>query len=148
PSKPAPAKRTAKPKAKPSQETQPSASQAPAESAQNNPAPAAASAPPPPQPITVTVPANTILTVRTIDSIDSATNHTGEVFRGSLDAPIVVNDRVVVPAGANAFIKLANASSQGRFAGRNELTLELASITYQGRTYNLTTSDVKQSGGS
>lgn len=114
----------------------------------STPAAAAPAAPPPPQPRTVTIPANTIVTVRTIDSIDSATNRAGEVFRASLDAPIVANDRVVIPSGADAFVKLVNASSAGRFAGRSELTLELSSIVYQGRTYNVATSDVKQSGAS
>jgi len=105
---------------------------------------------PPPQPRTRTVeiPANTVVTVRTIDSIDSAQNTTGQTFRASLDAPIVSEDRVVIPAGADAFLKLANASSAGHFKGRSELTLELASIVYQGKTYNVESSDVKQSGGS
>ena len=104
--------------------------------------------PPPPQPVTVTVPANTILTVRTIDSIDSKTNHAGEVFKASLDAPIVADDKVIVPAGADAYIKLVSASSAGRMTGRSELGLELSSIVFQGKTYNVASSDVKQSGAS
>ena len=104
--------------------------------------------PPPPQPVTVTVPANTILTVRTIDSIDSKTNHAGEVFKASLDAPIVADDRVIVPAGADAYIKLVSASSAGRMTGRSELGLELSSIVFQGKTYTVASSDVKQSGAS
>ena len=105
-------------------------------------------APPPPQPITVTVPANTILTVRTIDSIDSKTNSAGEIFKASLDAPIVVDNRVIVPRGADAYLKLINASSAGHFAGRSELALALDSFVFQGKTYHVETSDVKQSGAS
>src|SRR6267143_5698831 len=68
-------------------------------------APAAAPAPPPPpQPVTVTVSANTIVMVRTIDSIDSKTNQAGQLFKASLDAPIVVDNRVIVPSGADAYI--------------------------------------------
>jgi len=104
--------------------------------------------PPPPQPVTVTVPANTVLTVRTIDPIDSATNHAGEVFKASLDAPVVVDGRVVVPSGADAYLKLINASSAGHISGRSELSLALTSVVFQGRTYNVETSDVKQSGAS
>jgi BON domain len=126
---------------------------APVESAQDSPPAAVPAAPappppPPPQPKTVTVPARTVLTVRTIDSIDSKTNQAGEVFRASLDAPIVVNNEVIVPAGADAYIKLVTASSAGRFAGRNELTLELSTVTFGGKTYNVVTSDVRQSGAS
>ena len=112
-------------------------------------APTAEPEPPPlPQPVTVTVPVNSVITIRTIDSIDSKTNHAGEVFKASLDAPIVADDRVIVPAGADAYIKLVSASSAGRMTGRSELGLELSSIVFQGRTYNVASSDVKQSGAS
>jgi len=124
---------------------------APVQSAQDAPpaaVPAAPAPPPPPQPRTVTVSANTVLTVRTIDTIDSKTNQAGEVFRASLDAPIVVHNEVIIPAGADAYIKLVTASSAGRFAGRNELTLELSTVTFRGKTYNVVTSDVRQSGAS
>jgi outer membrane lipoprotein SlyB len=103
---------------------------------------------PPPQPRTVTVPAGSVITVRMIDGVDSSVNTAGQVFKASLDAPIVVGDRVVVPKGADVYVKLVNASSAGKFKGRSELTLDIQSIIFQGRTYNVSTSDVKQSGAS
>lgn len=149
----APAKRAAKakisPKAEKPRETA-AASQA-GSMAEPVPAatpPAAPVPPPPPEPVTVTVPANTIVTVRTIDSIDSKTNQAGQVFKASLDAPIVVDNKVIVPAGADAYVKLVNAKSAGRVTGRSELGLELNSIVFQGKTYNVVSSDVKQSGTS
>ena len=127
----------------------PTPAPAPVESANNTPeerpAPAA---PPQPQTRTVTIPATTVVTVRTIDSIDSGTNQAGESFRASLDAPITVNNEVVAPAGSDAYIKLVNAKSQGRYTGRNELTLELSSIVVRGKTYKVVSSDVRQSGTS
>jgi hypothetical protein len=104
--------------------------------------------PPPPQPITVTIPDGTIVSVRTIDSIDSSVNHTGELFRASLDSPIVVGDSVVVPKGLNVYLKLIEASSAGKFKGRSELTVSLDSFTFQGKTYQVATSDVQEQGGS
>ncbi|HXX16140.1 MAG TPA: BON domain-containing protein [Candidatus Eremiobacteraceae bacterium] len=116
------------------------------------PAPAAAPAPPPPppppQPITLTIPEGSIVTVRTIDSIDSSTASTGQTFRASLDAPVVVNDQVVLPRGLNTNLRLVEASSAGKFKGRSELTVSLDSVTYQGKTYTLATSDVQQQGSS
>src|SRR4029077_18431713 len=113
------------------------------------PAPSAAPAPPPlPHPVTVTVPAKPFVRVRTIDSIDSKTNQSGQLFKASLDAPIVVDNRVIVPSGADAYIKLVNAKSAGKVTGRSELSLELASVVFQGNTYNVASSDVKQSGTS
>ena len=104
--------------------------------------------PPPPQPISVTIPDGTILTVRTIDAIDSKVNSAGQHFMGSLDAPIVVGDNVVVPKGLNVYLKLTDASSAGKFKGRSELTVSLDSFTYQGKTYQVASSDVQEKGGS
>jgi hypothetical protein len=112
------------------------------------PAPVAPPPPPPPQPITVTIPEGTVVTIRTIQAIDSSTSSTGQMFRASLDAPVVVNDRVVLPKGLNVDLKLVNASSAGSFKGRSELTISLESVTYQGKTYTLETSDVQQAGAS
>src|SRR6266705_939197 len=143
----APAKRTARTKVPPKAEkSRQFAADSPTTAAG---APMATSAPPPPpQPVTVTVPANTIVTVRTIDSIDSKTNQAGQVFKASLDAPIVVDNRVIVPSGADAYVKLVDAKSAGRVTGRSELGLELSSIVFEGKTYSVVSSDVKQSGTS
>jgi hypothetical protein len=104
--------------------------------------------PPPPQPITVTVPAGTIVSVRTIDAIDSKTNTTGQRFRGSLDSPVVVGNNVVVPKGLNVNLKLVNASSAGKIQGRSELTVSLESFYYQGKSYQVATTDVQEKGAS
>jgi hypothetical protein len=104
--------------------------------------------PPPPQPVTVTIPEGTIVTIRTIDAIDSSVNRTGQTFHASLDAPIVVGDHVVVPKGLNVNLKLVDASSAGKFKGRSELTISLDSFTYQGKTYQIASSDVQEKGGS
>ena len=146
---PAPAVRPVKPVSK-----QAKTHEAPSAPASSPAAPAAPAAvtvralPSPPQPVTVTVPANSVVTIRTIDSIDSKTNQAGQVFKASLDVPIVVDNSVIVPAGADAYIKLVSASSAGHITGRSELSLELASIVFQGKTYNVVSSDVKQSGAS
>lgn len=104
--------------------------------------------PPKPQPITVTIPEGTILTVRTIDPIDSSVNRTGQTFKASLDAPIVVDDRVVAPKDLNVTLKLVNASTAGHISGRSELTVSLESFVYQGKKYVVASSDVQEKGGS
>jgi outer membrane biosynthesis protein TonB len=154
--KPARKKKPAAPKAEPAPATP--ASDENTSTADNPPEPPAAPTPPaapappppppPPQPITVVIPEGSIVTIRTIDAIDSASSSTGQTFRASLDAPVVVNDRVVLPRGLNVKLKLVDASSAGSFKGRSELTVSLESVTYQGKTYSLQTSDVQQQGSS
>ena len=111
-------------------------------------APALPPPPPPPQPVVVTIPDGTVVSIRTIDAIDSSENSVGQRFRASLDVPIVVGDSVVVPRGLNVYLKLVEASSAGKFKGRSELTVSLDSFTYQNKTYQMASSDVQQKGAS
>ena len=86
--------------------------------------------------------------MRTIDNIDSSTSQAGQTFRASLDAPLLVDGRVVVPKGLNVNLKIVTASSAGKFSGASELTVSLDSFTYQGRTYRLSSSSVQEKGAS
>ncbi|PYU20704.1 MAG: hypothetical protein DMG30_20345 [Acidobacteria bacterium] len=108
-------------------------------------APAAPALPPVRQ---VTIPAGTAVHIQTIDSVDSATNHAGDLFRASLAFPIVVNGEPVVPTGTDVFVKLIHSSSAGRMAGRSELTLQLARLDFQGKSYALSSDDYQDVGKS
>jgi hypothetical protein len=124
----------------------------PAYSANPTPPPAAVAAPPPPppppQPVQVEIPAGATITIRMIDGVDSSINHTGEQFRASLDAPIVINDQVIVPKGADVYVRLIQASSAGHMSGRSELRLELVRMDFQGKSYPLVSSTYEQAGSS
>ena len=115
----------------------PQDSPAPPVPAQPVAAPAPAPQPPPaPKPAEhLTVPSGTIVTIRTIDPIDSRSNRPGEEFSASVEAPIVVGDRVVVPRGSDARVRLVNAKSAGSMTGRSELQVELISVTINGKPY-------------
>ncbi len=43
----------------------------------------------------------------------------------------------IVPAGTDVFVKLTNSSSAGRMASRSWLTLQLARLDFQGKSYAL-----------
>jgi BON domain len=118
-------------------------------------APAAASAPTsvpaapaPPTVRQVSIPAGTPVHIQMIDSVDSATNHAGDIFRASLGFPIVVNGEPIVPTGTDVFVKLTNSSSAGRVTGRSELTLQLARLDFQGKSYSLASDDYQETGSS
>jgi hypothetical protein len=121
---------------------------APVQTVAQTTAPAPASPPPPPPPVTVEVPSGTVISVRMIDSIDSSVNRAGEEFAASLEAPVVVGDKVVIPRGADARVRLNQVSSAGHVQGRSELQLELVSLTSNGTTYNVTSGYYQQSGAS
>ncbi len=109
----------------------PPAAVAPADAVANA-APATPAVPVEPAP--VTVPDGTVLNVRLIDGIDTSRSQAGEVFRGTLDTPVVVGDKVAVPADADVTGRIVQAKQAGHYAGQSALALELTQISYNGKT--------------
>jgi hypothetical protein len=112
------------------------------------PEPAVAQAPPaaPPPPKKVIVPAGTQLTVRLNDALDSERNQVGDSFHATLGAPIMINDETVIPSGADVVGHVVDVKSAGRFAGSSVLTLELTSLSVNGKTYNIQTNQWSRQG--
>jgi hypothetical protein len=103
-------------------------------------------APPPPPP--VEIPAGTTLSVRMLDAVDSDKNQVGDRFRATLDSPIVVEDRVVIPANADIEGRVVDLASAGHFKGKSQLALELTRVSYSGHTYSINTNQWTKAGGS
>ena len=87
----------------------------------------------------VTVPAGTQLTVRLDNPLDSERNQIGDTFHGSLSDAIVLDGETVIPSGADVAGRVSDVKSAGRFAGNSVLTLELTSLSVNGKTYNIQT---------
>ncbi len=119
-----------------------------AEPAPPAPAKAAAEPPPPPQPETFTIPAGTVLTVRMIDEIDSSRHRPGEEFAATLDAPVAVGDRVVIPRGSDARVRLVESRTAGRMRGQSELQVELVGLAVDDMTYAIETGVIEKKGAS
>ena len=92
------------------------------------PVQATASQPAQPLPAQVTIPEGTRLTIRLIEPIDTEKNKEGDTFRASLDSPIVIAGKTVVPKYADATARLVSAKSAGRFAGSSSVVLVLSQI--------------------
>jgi hypothetical protein len=123
----------------------------PLDQAAPTPTPASAPVPPPPppqQPRQVQAPAGTTVTIRMIDGVDSSVNKAGEIFHASLEAPLVVNNEVLVPRGADVYVRLSSANSAGHISGQSELHLELVKLEFQGNSYPLVSSTYSVSGES
>jgi hypothetical protein len=99
-------------------------------------------------PVYVTIPVGTLLTVRTIDGIDSTKNHVGDRFEASLEEPLVVDGNVVVAKGADVYGRLAESKKSGTFTGRSQLQLELTGIVVNGQTLPIVTGEYELTGKS
>jgi hypothetical protein len=108
------------------------------------------SAPPAPTPVPapqkVTVPSGTQLSVRLNDEVDSEKAQVGDVFHGSISAPVTIGEETAIPTTADVEGRVVEVKSAGRFAGQSVLTLELTKLTMNGRTYSLQTSQWTKSG--
>jgi hypothetical protein len=85
----------------------------------------------PPQSGRVTVPSGTEIVVRLIDGIDSTKTGLGERFRASIDDPVVVGDRVVIPRNADASVQIVKAEKS------SELFVKLYDVTVNGKSYDV-----------
>ena len=100
----------------------------------------------PPPSEKVTVPYGIVLSVRLLESVNSDLNQPGDKFVASLASPVMVGDRVVIPAEAGLQGKIVKVRSAGRFTGRSSLVLELTRLAYNGKSYQLRTSQYSKQG--
>jgi hypothetical protein len=101
---------------------------------------------PPPVPQKVTVPSGTQLSIRLNDEVDSEKAQVGDIFHGSLSAPITIDDETILPTTADVEGRVVDVKSAGKFAGQSVLTLELTKLIMNGRTYSLQTDQWTKSG--
>jgi len=94
------------------------------------------------------VPKGTEVVIRLIDSIDSEKSKEGDTFRASLAEPLQIGGEVLAPRGADAVVKLVAEKESGKLTGRAELTVELTSVSVDGKPLALNTSSVTQESGS
>lgn len=94
------------------------------------------------------IPSGTTLSIRLIDSLDSAKNKVGDTFRATLKVPVSVDGDTVIPAGADIEGRVADVSNAGRFTGHSELNLELIKLTSNGTVYPVQTNGYDRAGDS
>jgi len=96
---------------------------------------------------THTVPVGTEISVRNDETIDSGKAAEGQTYPAELTKDVLDGEgNVVIPAGARAQIVIRSASKGGKIRGASDLVLDLASVSIDGRQYDLSTEDLSQQG--
>jgi hypothetical protein len=96
----------------------------------------------------VTIPAGTRISIRTMNAIDSTRHRAGYRFQASLEQPLWVDGKMVVPKGADVYGRLDESKETGTFAGRSQLKLQLTGIVVNGQTLPIVTGEYEVSGKS
>ncbi len=86
-----------------------------------------------------TAPAGTTLSVRLIDSLSSAQNKIGDAFAASVDVPVVINGKTVIPRGSRVNGEVVSAVASGRLTTPAKLYLKLVSVEIGGKVLPIST---------
>jgi hypothetical protein len=100
---------------------------------------------PPPAPVTpapapivdITVPPGTIFSVRTIEPLDSERSQVGDIFNATLDNPIEVDGKVIIPEHADVQGRVSDVKSATHYAGASLLALQLTKVSFGGKSYRI-----------
>ena len=96
---------------------------------------------------TFLLPPGTRVEVRTDENIDASNASQGQTYAAEIYRDVTdQNGDVVLPQGANAQLVLRSATRGGRFAGADDLLVDLASVSVGGRRYVVVSSDVERRG--
>ena len=92
------------------------------------------------------LPAGTQLVILTNEAIDSKTASSNQLFSAQVDQDVIdSSNELIVPKGSPAQLIIRSTSSGG-LNGSSEMTLDIQSITVNGRRYNVTTTDLTKKG--
>ena len=92
----------------------------------------------------VTVPKGTAISATVGEALASNKNHAGDTFAAILSSPIKVGGKTVIPKGAHITGRVVTAKKNGPA----ELTVALASVDLNGKSYKLATDPISPSGKS
>jgi len=87
----------------------------------------------------VVVPAGTRIQVRLDHGISSAKNSPGDAFTASLNGPLIINGKILAPAGSKLSGQLTQVKESGRVKGRASLTMVLRELAVGDAHYDLAT---------
>lgn len=108
---------------------------------------AAATRPAPPvEPLRI--PAGTPIRVQLDQSLDSGSNHSGDVFEAHVVEPVVVDNRVVIPENAPVRGRITDARPSGHFSHPGLLEVSLTKVKVGGEWREIATHEDSRQGDS
>ena len=94
------------------------------------------------------LPAGTQLVILTNEAVDSKTAASNQLYSAQVNQDVIdSSNELIVPKGSPAQLMIRTVSSGG-VTGGSQITLDIRSITVNGRQYNVTTTDLNQKGRS
>jgi hypothetical protein len=95
----------------------------------------------------VTLSPGMVISVRIADKVDSSKGHTGDLLTGIVDPSLIANDRVLIPRGTEAHVRMVEDKKGGHLHGKAEVRLELISLVMDGRKLEVESDAYKKEKG-
>jgi hypothetical protein len=95
----------------------------------------------------ITLSPGMVISVRIADKVDSSKGHSGDLLTGTVDPSLIVNDRVLIPRGTEAHVRMVEDKKGGHLRGKAEVRLELISLVMNGRKLEVESDAYKEKKG-
>ena len=97
--------------------------------------------------VPITIPGDTSIHVTLNQALSSDQSRPGDHFTATVSQPIILDNKTVVPEGAEVEGIVVDARRSGRLKGRAELNLALESVNVNGTDYSIRTTSTVRVGG-
>lgn len=87
----------------------------------------------------ITLPSGWVIPVRISDEVSSHHDKAGELYTGTVDPSVLIQDHVVIPRGTEAHIRLVDVKKGGHLHGKANVRLELISLIINGERLGVET---------
>ena len=87
----------------------------------------------------ITIPDNTVMDVTLNTALASDSSRVEQTVNGTLDSPVVVDGKTVVPAGSSLRGHVTHVDDSGKIKGRAELAFRFTSLSVGSVTYDIDT---------
>jgi hypothetical protein len=89
----------------------------------------------------ITLPSGTMIPIRLADEVNSKHDKEGALYTGTVDPSVLIQDRVVIPRGTEAHVRLVKVKKGGHVHGKAKVQLELVSLIINGERLGVNTDE-------
>jgi hypothetical protein len=94
----------------------------------------------------ITIPEGAQFEVTLDESLASNRNHAGDSFAASLSQPVVEDGKTIIPVGAQVTGRVVDAKDSGRLHVPARLSVALSSVEVDGKSYDIETNTIAETG--
>jgi hypothetical protein len=95
----------------------------------------------------ITLPSGSVIPVRLADEVNSSHDKPGELYTGTVDPSVLIQDHVVIPRGTEAHIRAVDVKKGGHLHGKAKVRLELVSLIINGERLGIETNQPSKKEG-